>query len=99
MWVNSFDGLLDFLSLVMVCAPDNFPEEDFLSSNEQLTLDKSFEEIQVGMQFVKNKIGDGDFLIGLQNILDASLSAYRNGDDIKGARLLQCFEGELMNIK
>lgn len=91
-WVNSFEGLVDFLSLVIVCAPDDFPLEDFLSDEEQLTLDKAFEELAGGMRFVREKIVDGDMLMRLQTILDTSLAAYRNGDDVRGAHLLQDFE-------
>lgn len=51
-WVNSFEGLLDFLSLVMVHAPDDSPKEDFLNEDEQLTLENAFAEINEGMRFV-----------------------------------------------
>lgn len=91
-WVNSFEGVLDLLSLVIVCAPDDFPREDFLQDEDQLTLDKAFEELAVGMQFVKDKGLDGDILDRLKENLDEALAAYRKGDDIKGSHLLQDFE-------
>lgn len=95
-WVKSFEGLLDFLSLVIVHAPDEFPNEDFLSDDEQLTLDMAFKELNHGMQFVKQRIKDENVLMQLQNTLDASLAAYREGDDVKGAHLLQGLEKSLL---
>lgn len=91
-WVKSFVGLLDFLSLVIVHAPDDFPKEDYLGDEEQLTLEMAFEEIGNGMQFVANKIPDEKVLQQLRSYLNSSLAAYRQGEDIKGAHLLQDFE-------
>lgn len=95
-WVKSFEGLLDFISGVIIHAPDEFPKEDYLSDDEQLTLELAFEELNHGMQFVKQKIKDEDVLIQLQSTLDASLAAYREGNDVKGAHLLQGFEKSLL---
>jgi hypothetical protein len=95
-WVKSFEGLLDFLSLVIVHAPDEFPKEDYLADDEQLTLELSFEELNQGMQFVKQRINDGNIVMQLQYLLDASLAAYREGDDVKGAHFLQEFEKSLL---
>jgi exonuclease VII small subunit len=95
-WVKSFEGLLDFLSLVIVHAPDEFPKEDYLSDDEQLTLELAFEELNHGMQFVKQRITDGNVVMQLQSTLDASLAAYREGNDVKGAHLLQGFEKSLL---
>jgi exonuclease VII small subunit len=91
-WVNSFEGLMDFLSLVIVHAPDEFPKEDYLRDEEQLTLDMAFAELRQGMQFVEKRIHNQPVIARLQSLLDESLAAYREGDDLKGAHLLQDFE-------
>lgn len=95
-WVNSYESLLDFLSLVIVHAPDDFPKEDYLRDDEQLTLDKAFEEINRGMAFVALKYSSREHLSKLQGYIDASFAAYRSGDDVEGAHLLQDFENELL---
>lgn len=41
-WVKDFEGMIDFLSQVIVHAPDNFPKEDYLDEDEQLTLELRF---------------------------------------------------------
>ena len=91
-WVRNFEGLLDFLSLVIVHAPDDFPKEDYLRDDEQLTLEMAFEEIGNGMRFVVDKIPDEKVLQQLRSHFNSSLAAYRQGDDIKGAHFLQNFE-------
>lgn len=95
-WVNSYEELLDFLSLVVVCAPDEFPKEDYLSDEQQLTLEMAFDEIVRGMEFVAKRVQDKEELARLQGYAAASLAAYRLGDDVKGAHLLQEFERELL---
>lgn len=95
-WIRSFEGLIDFLSVVIVHAPDDFFEEDFLSDDEQLTLESSFEGIREGMTFVRRRIQDEAVIMQLENLLDDSLAAYRQGDDVRGAGLLQRFEEVLI---
>lgn len=51
--VKNFDRLYDFLATVILCAPDRFPREDFLSEKDQLTLDLAFSELNAGMEFVR----------------------------------------------
>ena len=90
--VKSLGRLYDFISTVVVCAPNRFPIEDFLAAKDQLTLERAFEELNAGMQFVREEIKDEAEILRLQQLLDDSLVAYRAGDDVKGAHLLQAFE-------
>lgn len=91
-WVENTNDLLDFLSYMVLYAPDDFPEEDYLSPSEQMNLEKAFDMLDKGMGFLKEKISDGDQINILQRLLDESKQAYERGDDIKGAHLLQEFE-------
>ena len=91
-WVDSFEALIDFVSVVIVHAPDEFPREDYLDDSEQLNLDLAFQELHDGMQFVKERIKDKAVVLQLQNCLTASLTAYRAGDDVTGAHLLQALQ-------
>ena|SRR5688572_4026384 len=91
-WIDSFEALIDFLSVVIVQAPDEFLREDYLDDSEQLTLDLAFQELRDGMQFVKERIKDKAVVLQLQNCFTASLAAYRAGDDVRGAHLLQDFQ-------
>lgn len=94
-WIKNYDSFVDFISYVLLSAPNDFPREDYLSGEKQMTLDKAFEELNGGMKFVMAKVKDDIVIAKLQNILDESHAAYRKGDNIKGAHLLQDFERHL----
>ena len=95
-WIKNFSGFLDFLSLVIVHAPDDFPKEDYLRDNEQLTLETAFKELSDGMKFVERKVSTRAALDALRGQLDQALALYRQGDAVKGAHLLQDFEQSLV---
>src|SRR5690606_32565893 len=88
-YVRSLSGLYDFIATVVVCAPDGFRTREFREADDQLTLDRAFEELRVGLAFVKQRPSDPEFLARLDRLLDASLAAYRSGEQIAGAHLLQ----------
>jgi hypothetical protein len=97
-WVQSIDALYDFISLVVVHAPDEFPEEDYLKPEQQLTLDKAFVELRRGMDLLRAQIRDPELVARLEQMLDASYASYRAGEQVKGAHLLQDFR-ELAMVK
>jgi len=91
-WVRDINDLYDFLSLVIVHAPDDFPHEDYLSEEEQLNLDGAFEELRRGVRLFEREFPGADRERGLNALLEEALSHYRAGDDIKGAHILHQFE-------
>ncbi|ALX11477.1 hypothetical protein P350_07915 [Burkholderia cepacia JBK9] len=82
----------DFISYVLLSAPDDFPAEDYLSADEQMTLEKAFVELQSALPVVVPKFSS-DCLPLLRTMLEMSLEAYQCGDPIRGAHILQEFEG------
>jgi len=92
-WVLHLDALHDFIGLVILRAPDRFPRRDFLPDDEQLNLDRAFEELRNGLDFVAVCPGDPTFHNRLRTVLEESLDAYRAGDRRKGAHRLQDFQG------
>jgi hypothetical protein len=90
--VKSLGRLYDFIATVVVCAPDRFPNEDFLPSTEQLDLDRAFAELRHGMIFVGERVKDEAKIRSLNETLDAAYAAYRRRDDVAGAHLLQDFQ-------
>jgi len=97
-WVKDFEGMLDFLSLVIVHAPDDFPKEDYLHDDEQLNLENAFAELRLGMQFVIERVSNDKLQSQLVECLNASFESYKRGNDVKGAHLLQDFENMLLQI-
>ncbi len=65
--------------------------EDDLQPNEQLDLEKAFAELMDGLKILIES-GENAAPAGvLFELLSKSLTAYRLGNDIKGAHLLQDF--------
>jgi exonuclease VII small subunit len=91
-WVESKDDLYDFLAQVIVCAPDDFIEVDYVPADEQLNLERAFDELHRGMEYLKAEMKDAKQIEALERLLDESLQAYRKGNDVRGAHLLQDFE-------
>lgn len=83
----------DFLSYVVVSAPDDFPAEDYLQPEEQMTLDKAFSELLGELPAVRSLVKDEQRMAVLRELLRMSQEAYRSGDAARGAHILQEFEG------
>ena len=92
-WVNDVNSFYDFIGYVVLCAPDRFPVEDYLSPDQQMSLEKAFVELRKGVDLVAMP-PDGKRNELLQ-LLNKSLAAYQSGDDVKGAHLLQDLEGHI----
>lgn len=92
-WVKDINSFYNFLGYVVLRAPDKFPIEDYLSIDEQMNLDKAFLELRRGLSFVNSEVADPEKQKNLLYLLETSYMAYKSGDDIKGAHLLQDLEG------
>ena len=91
-WVNNLDGLYDFIGYVVLRAPDRFPREDYLKPDEQMTLDKAFSELRLGLNFVEIDVVGAETKRRLSSLLDEVQAAYIQGERKKGAHLLQDVE-------
>jgi hypothetical protein len=90
-WVSDVNSFYDFIGYVVLCAPDRFPVEDYLSSDQQMNLEKAFVELRKGVDLVVT--APDEKRNELLQLVDKSLAAYESGDDVKGAHLLQDLEG------
>jgi exonuclease VII small subunit len=89
--INNSQDYLNFLSVVIVSAPDKFRQFDFLRPEEQMNLTTAFEELHQGLRYLANT-ATVEKMQELRKILDDSLKAYQSGEAISGAHLLQDFE-------
>lgn len=62
------------------------------SGSGRYRLTRAFEEIRRGLAFLRGDLGEGIGRGALLRMIDESLDAYRKGDAVKGAHLLQAFE-------
>jgi hypothetical protein len=96
-WIKDVSSLWDFIGYVVLSAPDNFAEEDYLQPDEQMNLERAFEELRNAINLIKPaKLNDAERNEAL-SLLEESLNSYRAGDDVKGAHVLQDFQVLIFN--
>ncbi len=83
----------DFLVYVYVHAPDGFPEEDYLQPHEQMNLSKAFLRLLDNLPDVSARIKEPGKLLVLRELLVMAKEAYEQNNDVRGAHILQEFEG------
>jgi hypothetical protein len=96
-WVESLRDLRNFLSYVLLYAPDRFPEEDHLAPSEQMTLDRAFEELERGLAIVERQVRDPSRMAVLREMLARAMAAYRRGDRREGGHCIQDLEQALFS--
>lgn len=96
-WVRDVNSLYDFIGYVVLRAPDQFPREDYLRDDEQLTLDKAFDELRAGVRLVQADFPERQVSGELQLILDESLALYRSGERVAAAHRLQDFSSAIFS--
>lgn len=96
MRVRNFEELIDFLYYVVLCAPNDFPKEDFLCDDKRGALDQAFDLIRDGTRFAAEKIADKSIIPALREELETSYQAYKSGEKKKGAHTLQHFRAALL---
>lgn len=93
--IESVDDLWNLIAYVLLYAPDSFPNEDFLNPEEQMTLDKAFEQLHAGVLIAYPERSYAQRRDELQKLLDRSYVAYRNGDEMLAVTLLNDFEARI----
>lgn len=96
-WVRDVSNLYNFIGYVVLRAPDQFPREDYLRDDEQMTLDKLFDELRAGVQLVQADFPERQIFGQLQDILDESLALYRSGESVAAAHRPQAFSSAIFN--
>jgi hypothetical protein len=92
---NDHTSYFDFYVFVTHYAPD-FPAEDFLEEGEQLDLERAFELLRYGIQFIRPALSD-DKRRSAEAVLDEAHAAFAEGDSARGLRILHGYEQELFD--
>lgn len=94
-----FSEYRNMIGYVVLGAPDQFPVEDYLAPDEQMTLDKAFAQLRRGLPVAYDKIKHKDAIPKALELLEASYRAYEAGDQRAGAFLLQDFDELLLELR
>lgn len=88
-WCENLAELIDFIALVVLSAPDEFPREDWLKPEEQLNLDRAFAELRHGFDCAAKEVGNTPALVAARAMLEEAYTHYREGRINPGAWKLQ----------
>ena len=95
-WVHDVRSLRDFISYVIVHAPDEFPQEDYLQAHEQMNLASAFDELSRGIVLLQpSQIQQSE----LQTVLSKAFTEYKAGSNIKAAHTLHEFESLVKSFR
>ena len=81
--------MIDFIALVVLHAPEEFPKEDWLKPEEQLNLDRAFDELRYGLDRAAEQVGGSPVIDTCRAMLDEADTHYREGRINPGAWKLQ----------
>jgi hypothetical protein len=69
----------DFVGFVRLCAPDQFPHQDWLKPDEQWTLDRAFEGLRYGLDLTAQEKGELPVLATCRSLVKEAYVHYTNG--------------------
>lgn len=87
--IQSVNDLWNHIAYVRGYAPKYFKREDFLLPHEQMTLDRAFKLLDDGIEIAYPEVAFADKKIKLRDALKRAIAAYRSGDEVSGAIILQ----------
>lgn len=93
--IVSTDSLYDFIGYVVLCAPDDFPYEDYLPKDDQMTLQRAFHELHESIGLLDPRVTPPEKREMLAALLHQSLAAYERGEQRQGAHILQDFQDQV----
>lgn len=93
--IESVDDLWNHIAYVLAYAPDRFPHRDFLAPDQQMTLDRAFEQLRAGAVLAYPEDAYSAKRAKLFGLLDRSYAEYKSGDEIKAGHLLNEFENNI----
>ncbi|MCA9492157.1 MAG: hypothetical protein KC621_19630 [Myxococcales bacterium] len=93
-WVYDKASLRDFFSMVVVYCPD-FPHEDYLGPEQQLTVDSAFAELRAGLLFIPALRRDAELRQSVEEQLLQAEQEFRCGEGKRGSWLVQQVEDAL----
>jgi len=88
-WCEDLAELIDFIAYVVIYGPDEFPERDFLKPDEQLNLDRAFDELRYGLDCAAKQIRDEAVIGTCRAMLQEAYTHYHEGRTNPGAWKLQ----------
>ena len=88
-WCENLGELIDFIAYVVLYGPNEFPKREWVKPEEQLNLDRAFEELRYGLNRATEEVGEVPAISTARTILEEAYTHYREGRINPGAWKLQ----------
>ena len=98
-WCENLAELIDFIAMVVLSAPDKFLKRDWLKPDEQLNLDRAFDELRYGLNCAAKEVGELAAISTARSMLEEAYTHYREGRINPGAWKLQEMSQVLEKIR
>jgi hypothetical protein len=87
-----YSDVTDFIGFMVLCCGKRFPKVGTFGDNQSENLEVAFQRLREGLPLVAKKLRNDEKLREVEGLIGASLAAYRSGDNMRGAHLLQDIE-------
>lgn len=81
-------GFKDFVGYVFLCAPDEFPADDWLEPEQQMTCERAFLGLRYGLGLAVAEQGESDLLKQCHELVEDAAVKFSSGDNSGGRAAL-----------
>lgn len=82
-------GFKDFVGFIILCAPDDFPVDDWLEPADQMNLERAFVGLRYGLDLTLTETSRDDVVASCRQLTEAAHAEYQAGRDLQGQRMLE----------
>lgn len=97
--MKSVDDLWNHIAYTLAYAPDQFPYRDFIPDDQQMNLERAFDQLRDGVELAYPEPEYASKRVLLNGILDRSYAAYKADDDIAAGHLLNEFQDNIFKAE
>jgi hypothetical protein len=97
-WRHELSVLKDTIAYVMAGAPGSFPYREYLPSDQQMNLDRAFDQVREQFDKVSKSCGDTPEMDECRKGIENAYQCYREGDTKAGLLKIQDVLHLLMRI-
>ncbi len=91
-------GFKDYVGMMVVCAPDQYIEMDWLAPEDQMNLDRAFVGLRYGLDLAEKEKGESALLARCRALVEESYAEYKAGRDHAGQLKLEEVEKLLAKL-
>ena len=92
-------GFKDFVGFVILCAPDEFPSDDWLKPEECMNLDRAFVGLRYGLDVTASEVGETEVLSDCRQLVEDAYAEYQAGRDEAGQQRLEQMDKMLLRLR